>query len=696
MKNALLFSFLVLMAAQSFAQMEYRKGLLPPTEEHIRKMKEEFRQIQSVEPNELGLSRINQERRKHRLPDLQQKPRKHGEETIIAPVQNGATGGSTSTTVDTQATLLAVPGVVDNSTLAAFPPVNWQGYLASCVAYSSVYYQLTHNMALLHGRNVKSGDPSLIYSPKFVYNMINGGVDNGSYAYDAFKVLQYHGAPALSDWAYDSNYTQWPTDVTTWRKALTQRVGAVQTIGSMDTATGVSNLKAVLNNGYVVTVATWIDSWSYGTIQNDPNTTTDDTEIGKAIVKAVLGQQGGHMMTIVGYNDEVWVDLNGNGVIDAGEKGAFRLANSWGTGWQDRGFIWVSYDSFKVVSAVSGVNNTGRVRFSQDNSTYHFIPKQNYQPSLVAEMTVSHSKRNQIGLRFGKGPLSSSTPSSYITPGAFRFQGGGLAFDGTTSEVRSIVALDMSDLKGTTSEAAVYSLEVGDSTSGYSASLQGYRMTDGYGNLLSDANDYVYPFSFDQATKLAKVVVSTNPNGQNPPLAPSGFTVTQNPSSPSTSLILKWTDNSADESGFVLERTTDGVNYYMIATVGSSVTSYTVNGLVGNTTYMYRLRAVNGGGNSALITAQGQTAGPDTIVPKVSVTVQKTSKNYTFTATATDNIGIVKVEFWLDGKLIATDTSAAYTASVRLSSVTTGMHTIEARAFDKAGNVGRASVAFTK
>lgn len=35
-------------------------------------------------------------------------------------------------------------------------------------------------------------------------------------------------------------------------------------------------------------------------------------------------------MTLVGYNDNIWVDINGNGIVDNGEKGAFKIANSWG------------------------------------------------------------------------------------------------------------------------------------------------------------------------------------------------------------------------------------------------------------------------------------------------------------------------------------------------------------------------------
>ena len=50
-------------------------------------------------------------------------------------------------------------------------------------------------------------------------------------------------------------------------------------------------------------------------------------------------------MTIVGYNDAIWTDVNGNAVVDPGEKGAFKIANSWGSTWQDNGFIWLAYDA---------------------------------------------------------------------------------------------------------------------------------------------------------------------------------------------------------------------------------------------------------------------------------------------------------------------------------------------------------------
>ena len=50
-----------------------------------------------------------------------------------------------------------------------------------------------------------------------------------------------------------------------------------------------------------------------------------------------------HAMCIVGYND----DLR-----------AFKIINSWGSNWGDRGFIWVSYDTVKKSGKVAFVGNS--------------------------------------------------------------------------------------------------------------------------------------------------------------------------------------------------------------------------------------------------------------------------------------------------------------------------------------------------
>ena len=80
------------------------------------------------------------------------------------------------------------------------------------------------------------------------------------------------------------------------------------------------------------------------------------------------------------------------------------------------------------------------------------------------------------------------------------------------------------------------------------------------------------------------------------PLAPSNLFA--NPDS-KTQVSLNWADNSSDETGFELWRSvSSNSNYQLLSNLGPNVTSYTDNGLTSNTTYYYKLRAVNANGES--------------------------------------------------------------------------------------------------
>lgn len=80
----------------------------------------------------------------------------------------------------------------------------------------------------------------------------------------------------------------------------------------------------------------------------------------------------------------------------------------------------------------------------------------------------------------------------------------------------------------------------------------------------------------------------------------------------------------------------------------------------------------------------------DTQQPTVSITGPTGGKtvggSVTLTANASDNVGVVKVNFIVDDTVIATDTTAPYTASWNTGQVSNGTHTIKVAAFDAAGN----------
>lgn len=96
------------------------------------------------------------------------------------------------------------------------------------------------------------------------------------------------------------------------------------------------------------------------------------------------------------------------------------------------------------------------------------------------------------------------------------------------------------------------------------------------------------------------------------PAAPSNLVAT----AASTSEIgLTWTDNSTDESSFIIGRsTTNGGPYSDIATVGANVTSFSNGGLSAGTTYYYVVRASNANGDSANSTQASATTQQSVVV----------------------------------------------------------------------------------
>jgi Malectin domain/Bacterial Ig domain len=85
-------------------------------------------------------------------------------------------------------------------------------------------------------------------------------------------------------------------------------------------------------------------------------------------------------------------------------------------------------------------------------------------------------------------------------------------------------------------------------------------------------------------------------------------------------------------------------------------------------------------------------ASSDTTPPTVSLTAptanQAVSGTITASATASDNVGVTGVQFLVDGQAHGSeDTSAPYSISINTATLSSGAHTIAARARDAAGNV---------
>jgi hypothetical protein len=94
-----------------------------------------------------------------------------------------------------------------------------------------------------------------------------------------------------------------------------------------------------------------------------------------------------------------------------------------------------------------------------------------------------------------------------------------------------------------------------------------------------------------------------------PPSAPSGLSAVVDSGTPNSRINLTWSDNSSDETGFEIYRSTDNSNWTLVTTTAANTTSYPNSGLLSGTRYYYRVRAVNGMGASGYTTGNAVTGG---------------------------------------------------------------------------------------
>ncbi|MBV5339649.1 MAG: DNRLRE domain-containing protein [Deltaproteobacteria bacterium] len=125
----------------------------------------------------------------------------------------------------------------------------------------------------------------------------------------------------------------------------------------------------------------------------------------------------------------------------------------------------------------------------------------------------------------------------------------------------------------------------------------------------------------------------------------------------------------------------------------NKVTTATVTGLDPGRAYYFAVTAYNAAGTQSSYSNIVNVA--EATPPTVSITSPATnttvSGTVSVTASATDNVGVTKVEFYLNGVLKTTDTSTPYLYSLNTATLTSGTYTLMAKAYDAAGNVGQSS-----
>ncbi len=233
-----------------------------------------------------------------------------------------------------------------------------------------------------------------------------------------------------------------------------------------------------------------------------------------------------------------------------------------------------------------------------------------------------------------------------------------------------------------------------DTTSPYSISWNSTTTSDGSHALTAVARDA----AANSTTSAAVNVTVTN----NDTTAPTGVG-NVSPANGATSVALAPTLTAATASD-----TSTPVSYQFELFNGSTCggaavqsraystgTTWTTAALTAATTYSWHNRARDSATipNESTFSAcwSFTTTAPDAIAPTVSITAPTNgatvSGTITVSASASDNVGVVGVQFKLDGANLGTeDTTSPYSISWNSTTTTNGSHSLTATARDAAGN----------
>ena len=351
-----------------------------------------------------------------------------------------------------------LPSKVDNSQSKYFPPIKSQGSVGSCVAWAETYYQFSYTQNKKLNRTATYENS---FSPLWTYNFTNFSDDIGSYDSATYSVLRNIGAPTIKNSPNITDPAKWTVTKEAFDEAQKYKLSSYSYISTGDGETPITNpkssnldtVKTALINGEVLTFSTHAAyGFTYGIIQKNSQIPENTKYAGQYIVPYLVSTRGGHRMTIVGYDDDIWYDINEDGKVQEGEKGAFKVANSWGDDWLNNGYIWISYDSINRTSSVNNstvLSNRVRANCIDDIARISVKPVSDCS-NINFEYTLSSKSRNDIKIKIiAKNKTTGSTYSSYSEPFetySNYYVNNDYSFDGTKTEAKGTFTYDLNSI----------------------------------------------------------------------------------------------------------------------------------------------------------------------------------------------------------------------------------------------------------
>jgi hypothetical protein len=207
-----------------------------------------------------------------------------------------------------------LPAVVE---LARMPSVGDQAASASSAAWAAAYAARGFYAATLEGRDVS--EPANLPSPGWVYHLARqGGCDDGSSIPRVVEVLR-RGAPSLAEQPFNPDCVP-PASPSAVAAPRDFRVQGLRRIDLKR----IDDVKGELARSNPVIIELRVGT-AFRRLRGDATFAEVEDSAGK--------DTASQFVTLTGYDER---------------RQAFRLINSWGTGWGDRGYAWLGYDVFRT------------------------------------------------------------------------------------------------------------------------------------------------------------------------------------------------------------------------------------------------------------------------------------------------------------------------------------------------------------
>ena len=341
-----------------------------------------------------------------------------------------------------------LPLSVDNSQSKFFPEIGNQGDLGSCTFWSQIYYQFTYMMNKDLGVTTTADNT---YSPQWAYNIIAGTDESIGTYYEAYSFMQRQGNVFLKQVPYTKDLTSFSPTEDIWKTSINNRIESFykfEDIGKEETRItspddeDLEAIKTALCNGEVLTYSTYINSWKTTQLKTNTFAPENNKFQNEYAVVSQNGNLGAHRMTLVGYNDNIWIDINDNNTVDSGEMGAFKIANSWGTDYGNGGFIWVAYDALNEISCVEGVKEDSTRDAIFDEIAGIKVLKQGTKADLYLKYTLNTSDRTQAKIY-----LTAEKDGTIYSYRAYSnvYDGEKIAYDGSATATDATMILLLSN-----------------------------------------------------------------------------------------------------------------------------------------------------------------------------------------------------------------------------------------------------------